>query len=423
MMRASAQYQSIGAPPSSDLAGRVASALRNRRLHAPILATCLVAFLLHATQGSALALKDYSGKLKDGYSALSSWRGGSTSSNTSVAAVEEGPPRWPGCTPRRRLSREAHRHRVAYLVMVHTPETLEGARQLVENVWDEDDLFVIHADQKMDDALVATYRESMGICGNVQFVTDERVDVKWGKFSEVFAEITSIKHALRSDIPWDKTILLDGTSWPRLSSSERQAWLSAWDALVAAGGKGPAPEPVCKWECSLPVTKRGWFVSCTDCRRGPARCVDEECAALDLTPGGAHVRKDHQWFLLSRDMAEYAVEGPNAAAWQKYFDRVHAPSEHFFVTLQYAQYPSLGALPPPVYVDWVRPCKTYPSTNGAHPCMLGDGDIEAIRNGDGLFARKIQVNETNLKAVLTGGEEAAVSLPLPETFTLDLSEN
>ena len=230
--------------------------------------------------------------------------------------------------------------------------------------------------------------------------------------TEVFAEVVLVRHALQSDVRWIKTVLVDGTSWPRLDARERQAWLSKWQAALEAGGDGPAPAPVCKAECSFTRTKRAWDVSCVDCRRGPARCVDDKCTALDLTPGGAHVRKDHQWFLLTREMAEYAVNGPDFDAWAAYFKQVHAPSEHFFVTMQYTQYPTLGHLPPPVYVDWVRPCKTHKSTDGSHPCELGIDDLDYIRRGDGLFARKIRMNETALRTALVNGEETVVNLPL-----------
>ncbi|GAA5908562.1 hypothetical protein JCM8208_002666 [Rhodotorula glutinis] len=413
-----AAYQPVGQHPSPSPLERTAAVLRSRRVHA-LLAACFVLALVSLTPAAAYdVVAAHAVKLHSDAAALAPWLhvdalagpGGTASASSDDTAT-----RWPECKPAqvgRDDDVDEHEHRVAYLFMVHTKETLEGARQLVEHVWNPNDLFVVHVDAKMNDSLVARYRDSMGACGNVQFVDEERVDVEWGKWSEVFAEVTLVRHALRSDVPWTKTILIDGTSWPRLDARARQAWLSRWQAVLEAGGAGPAPEPVCKAECSSVLGRRAWDVTCIDCGRGPARCVDAECKSLDLTPHGAHVRKDHQWFLLTREMAEYAVAGPDYDAWAAYFEGVHAPSEHFFVTMLYTQYPTLGRLPPAVYVDWIRPCKSHKSTDGSHPCELGIKDLERIRHGDGLFARKIRVDETALRTALLDGQEAVVSLPL-----------
>ncbi|GAA5942380.1 hypothetical protein JCM3775_003240 [Rhodotorula graminis] len=411
-------YQPVGAQPSPSTFERTSAVLRSRRVHA-LVAACFVLALVTWTF-PATAYDDVAAhvaKLHSDAAALAPWLGVDAlagSGGEASGSVDAAATRWPECKPAQPRSDDgvdAHEHRVAYLFMVHTEETLEGARQLVEHLWHPDDLFVVHADAKMNDSVVERYRASMGVCGNVQLVDEERVDVEWGKWSEVFAEVTLVRHALRSDVPWTKTILVDGTSWPRLGAADRQAWLSRWQATLEAGGDGPPPAPVCKAECSRVLGRRAWDVTCIDCGRGPARCVDAECTALDLTPGGAQVRKTHQWFLLTRDMAEYAVNGPDYDAWAAYFMQVHAPSEHFFVTMQYTQYPTLGDLPPAVYVDWVRPCKSHKSTDGSHPCELGIKDLERIRHGDGLFARKIRLNETALRTALLDGHEAVVSFP------------
>ncbi|GAA5850459.1 hypothetical protein JCM9279_001423 [Rhodotorula babjevae] len=407
-------YQPLGATGRPSCRDRLFTTLRTRPGLRAVVAACFLVVLASLTPAATYdSVTARVVKLHNDAASLAPWLGHGALAGSS--GIDDIATRWPGCKATQALSRDAadeHEHRVAYLFMVHTEETLEGARQLVEHLWHPDDLFVVHADAKMNDSVVARYRDSMGVCGNVQLIDEERVDVKWGKWSEVFAEVTLVRHALRSDARWTKTILVDGTSWPRLDARERQAWLSTWQGALEAGGDGPAPVPVCKPECSFTRAKRAWGVSCTDCRRGPARCIDDKCSALDLTPGGAHVRKDHQWFLLTREMAEYAVNGPDHDAWAAYFQRVHAPSEHFFVTMQYTQYPTLGHLPPPVYVDWTRPCKTHRSTNGAHPCELGIDDLDYIRRGDGLFARKIRMNETALRTALVGGEQGVVSLPL-----------
>jgi hypothetical protein len=65
--------------------------------------------------------------------------------------------------------------------MVHSEETLEGARLLVEQIWDPLDLFLIHVDAKLNGTTLLETLNGMTVCGNIEFVPDlERVDVVWG---------------------------------------------------------------------------------------------------------------------------------------------------------------------------------------------------------------------------------------------------
>jgi hypothetical protein len=65
--------------------------------------------------------------------------------------------------------------------MVHSEETLEGARLLVEQIYDPLDLFLVHVDAKLNGTRLFNTVNGMEVCENVEFVPDnERVDVKWG---------------------------------------------------------------------------------------------------------------------------------------------------------------------------------------------------------------------------------------------------
>jgi len=65
--------------------------------------------------------------------------------------------------------------------MVHSEETLEGARLLVEQIYDPNDYFLVHADAKFGGKKYSETKKGMTVCGNVEFVPDgERVSVGWG---------------------------------------------------------------------------------------------------------------------------------------------------------------------------------------------------------------------------------------------------
>jgi len=79
--------------------------------------------------------------------------------------------------------RESPGHVTAYLIMVHSEETLLGARELIQQIYDPFDYFLIHADKKLDDheGLYEKYKTSLNKCSNIDFVPDEeRIKIGWG---------------------------------------------------------------------------------------------------------------------------------------------------------------------------------------------------------------------------------------------------
>lgn len=97
------------------------------------------------------------------------------------------------CQPIR--PRESRGHVTAYLIMVHSEETLEGARLLVEQIYDPLDLFLVHVDAKLNGTRLFNTVNGMEVCENVEFVPDnERVDVKWG---DIVSSLSSLIEAFR----------------------------------------------------------------------------------------------------------------------------------------------------------------------------------------------------------------------------------
>lgn len=84
------------------------------------------------------------------------------------------------CQPIR--PRDTSGHVTAYLILAHSTETLEGARLLVEQIYDPRDLFLIHVDAKLNGTRLWETVRGMKVCENIDFVPhNERVDVRWGK--------------------------------------------------------------------------------------------------------------------------------------------------------------------------------------------------------------------------------------------------
>jgi len=215
-----------------------------------------------------------------------------------------------------------------------------------------------------------------------------------------------LKRALRSTIPWTNMILVDGTSWPLLDASRRQEWLDIFEEEVSRGGNGASPAPICKFGEDV-IQYHG------DCWRTPARCLNEDCSRMSKTPHEAPIRKGDQWTVLTRKMVKYAIFGKDSDEWYDFFSETAVPDEHFFATIKYAQPGSpTGWLRTPMYVHW-GPCRSHPVEKfQGHPCALGMNDLDAIFGSISMFARKIGINEVELRAAMLRGETKAVELPL-----------
>lgn len=219
-----------------------------------------------------------------------------------------------------------------------------------------------------------------------------------------------LRRALRSAIPWTNMILVDGTSWPVLDASRRQEWLTIFEEEVSKGGNGAAPAPICRFGEEVVEFQ-------TDCWRTPARCLNQDCSRMSKTPHEAPVRKGDQWTVLTRKMVKYAIFGKESSEWYDFFTETAVPDEHFFATIKYAQ-PGApkGWLRTPMYVHW-GPCRSHPVEKfEGHPCALGMNDLEAIFGSVSMFARKIGVDEVELRTEMLRGEPKAVELPLLSTL-------
>jgi len=222
------------------------------------------------------------------------------------------------------------------------------------------------------------------------------------------AEIVMLKQALRSTVQWSKMVLLDGTSWPILDAHRRQEWFDIYEEELSRGGNGQAPAPICKFGEEVIEFQ-------TDCWRTPSRCLNEQCSQMSKTPHEAPIRKGDQWTVLTRKMVKYAIFGQDSQEWYEFFTETAVPDEHFFATIKYAQPGApTGWLRTPMYVHW-GPCRSHPVEKFVgHPCSLGIKDLEHIFGSISMFARKVKLDEIELRKEMLRGEPKAIELPLIE---------
>jgi hypothetical protein len=272
---------------------------------------------------------------------------------------------------------------VAYLIMAHTEDTMRGTALLIEELSFHKSLFAIHIDSAVSEEDVGSLKERFAGRNDIIYVED-RIQGSWGDYSLVQMELNLIRDALKSSIPWEMAFVLDGSTWVTKSAPEREEWLKTLppnSSYVIPSN----PKPICTFG---PSAEESYL-----CVRTPARCTDESCTAMTLTPGGRIIYTGaSQWVRLSRDFARYALEDPAAAEWQAFWrdQPTRVADEHFFSTVfMHSPFKDTADFNYPMYTDWRNECKSHRNQRpGNSPCYMGVKDLPSLRNFRGIFARK-----------------------------------
>src|SRR5437773_8382153 len=95
---------------------------------------------------------------------------------------------------------------IAYLILTHkNPNLLKRAIGALSS---ERCAFFIHIDLKTD------IREFSGISGKNIFLSERRLPVYWGEFSQVEATIRLMRQAMGSSARYDYFVFLQGSDYP-----------------------------------------------------------------------------------------------------------------------------------------------------------------------------------------------------------------
>lgn len=99
---------------------------------------------------------------------------------------------------------------MANLILTHNKENvMQGTLELVQEIYNPFDLFVIHIDTKVAESEAGPWRRNFQGCKNILF-TRERYDIAWASWEIVAAELAMLKVALASDNEWKYSMFMDG---------------------------------------------------------------------------------------------------------------------------------------------------------------------------------------------------------------------
>ena len=289
------------------------------------------------------------------------------------------------------LTERSQRIKIAYLMLVHrNPKLLKRVMSVLSS---EHCAFFIHIDLKAD------IREFSDIGGKNIFLSEQRLPIYWGEFSQVDATIRLIWQALDSSASYDYFVFMQGSDYPLRSSSYIQKFLEKnSDCEFMSLVKLPAPGfPLSKinklrYPSDKPVRR---FASRALAKLGLARRdYSKYLGSLEAYAGDA-------CWALSRHACEYIVEfAARHPHVERYFRDTFTSDEMFFHTI-------LGNSPLRprlrrglLYRDW--------PVSDAHPAMLNDAHIrffeqkqevwveDQFGSGEALFARKFSDDRPDL---------------------------
>ncbi|XP_037091025.1 xylosyltransferase 2-like [Pollicipes pollicipes] len=210
--------------------------------------------------------------------------------------------------------------RIGFLLLVH--KDVSSTLQLLEQIYRPQHYYVVHADARAEEVrrlLTSTLRR----LPNVRVLPGERsFATSWASYNIVRAELEALEELLRLGV-WDHAVVLSGSDLAIRSVDELAA------ALAAHRGT------------SMLSTFDGWKEKPGRPSHVQAMC-DNHVYTLSATHAldpAVRLKGSSQWFVLSRDMAEFAtnLQQHPAIARRLFRFRHHAiPDEFFFSTLLYA---------------------------------------------------------------------------------------
>jgi len=282
--------------------------------------------------------------------------------------------------------------KIAYLMLVHKNPRL--AERALATLSSEGCGFFVHIDRKAD------LQEFSGLAADNVFLTDQRIPVYWGEYSQVEATMLLMRQALESSAKYDYFVFLQGSDYPLRSSRYIEKFFEE--------NKG--------WEfvSLVKMPARGYPLSKINKLRYPSDKPILRIASKTLGKVGL-AQRDYQMYLgkldayagdacwaLSREACEYIV------AYMERHPQVERYFRSTFTSDEMLVHTILGNSP---FRDRVKRSLFYrdwPLSARDHPVMLDDAHVRLFEAqeevwvedqfgaGEALFARKFSDDNLDL---------------------------
>jgi hypothetical protein len=259
--------------------------------------------------------------------------------------------------------------------LIHAHKDIDQLNGLVEQLRDDDFLIYVNLDLKwtIDPARVHPAAR----------LVQQRIDVRWGGFSQVQATLNSLRQVVAEVPDFDKVIFLSAQDFPLLPNVclKQELAALAHNELLDA----------------VPVRKDGWPVAFRYqyfYREGGSRLERAICGVANRVLRALHWKRamphglapwgGSSWWALSRECILMLLDRfTREPGLKRFFGTVLCPDEMFFQTL--VMNSPLGAR---VLRQNFRHIQ-WPEQGARNPKILDEADFEAIAAARAHFCRKL----------------------------------
>lgn len=292
--------------------------------------------------------------------------------------------------------------KLLYAILTH--DDPDATIRLIEALYDEGHVFVVHVDGKeTSDATYARLKVYSSTREHVHLLDEhQRVRINWGGFSMVNATMQILRYAFaideRSRLPLEfhKFVHIASTSYPLASNTEILHELSKYplDANLLYIILKPLRPSFGAWH---------YFVECDDALHRIYRLHP-----LQNETNGVELYTSSQWFIISREFAQYLAEakpGTFVHQYLRYVEHVVVADETFFGTvLRHTSYCTKHHNRNLLHLQFDRWESDLPADQrDARKCMMPDPNhcgrspttmttdyADILELSDDLFARKVR---------------------------------
>lgn len=274
--------------------------------------------------------------------------------------------------------------KLAYLILVHTPDSVLASQRLMTAIWRPDFYYLYVVDREMSDQgrrALAEYLASPDAAvfrarGNVR-VMQANVRAGWGSMGLVQNELDGLAELVRAHDDWDYALAVSGDTYPLVSQERLVERLAYWRRrganFVCDDGKKPQRNQHVQAHKSARLAKLAWPTGVTE---------PDQFGS--------------QWFTLTREFVEYTLTSTFARNVLMAMAQVEIPDESFFqVLLMNSHFNNTVGLVPPAPTSQICRYITWDKCNyekkGIHmwPCFFGPKDFAAMTASDCVFTRKL----------------------------------
>ncbi len=273
----------------------------------------------------------------------------------------------------------------AYLIMAHTqPELL---KKLLELLDDERNEIYLHIDSKAKDYPL---EDVAAVLKKSKFFFTEHTDVKWGSYSQINCEMVLLKEAVKREHSYYH--LLSGMDLPIKSQDEIHDFFEKYKGLEFVDEDLPQISEAALSRVKYAHKFYGKAGSAKDIL-GALATKGQKLFGVDKTKkyGDIIFQKGRNWFSITHGLAKLVVE---KESWiQDVFGQSVCGDELFLQTVarnsefaaKICNPNTMPGVPDTRCIDWKR-------GSNNNPYIFRESDYEELKNADGLFARKFDLN-------------------------------